>query len=87
MGGADEADLQEVLAAVGDVIDLIERHDGEGAEGVTARIRRSCAQLSSGDLDSLKTLLAETTGGMGSLNDYGFGTDVDDPDAPVLLDA
>ncbi|MFN3667691.1 MAG: hypothetical protein ACK4VY_00110 [Brevundimonas sp.] len=73
---AKEADLEEVLEAVGDVLDLIARHDGEGP--LTARIRRSCSMLAADDLDGLRSLLSETTGGMGSLNDYGFMSDVED---------
>lgn len=72
---ANEAELQEALDAVGEVLDLIERHDGEGQ--LTARIRRSCSTMALGDLGGLRSLLSETSGGMGSLNDYGFMSDVD----------
>lgn len=71
----DESERQGVLKAVYEVLELIEQHDGGGA--VTARVRSQCSLLASGEVDILESLLAETTGGMGSLNDYGFGSDVD----------
>ena len=74
---AEAPDIQEALAAVGEVLELIERQGGDSGAPVVARVRRSCALLASGDLNGLSSLLAETTGGMGSLNDYGFASDVD----------
>lgn len=74
---ANEAELQEALDAVGEVLDLIDRQDGDVSTHVTARMRRSCSLLATGDLDGLRSLLSEMTGGMGSLNDYGFISDVD----------
>jgi len=75
---ANEEELRAAIDAVGQVLDLIERHDGEIATDVTARVRRSLARLASGDPDALRSLLSEATGGMGSLNDYGFASRVDD---------
>lgn len=68
---------QEALDATGAVLDLIDRHGGRTATPVTARVRHTCSMLASGDEDALKSLLTETSGGMGSLNDYGFGSGVD----------
>lgn len=75
---ATEEDLREAIDAVGEVLDLIERYEGDAATTVTARVRRLCSLLAGGDLDALRSLLSETAGGMGSLNDYGFASRVDE---------
>ena len=67
-----ESEIQDVIEAVGDVADFLERHSGKGAEAALARVRKDSRRLAGGDLDALKSLLAETTGGMGSLNDLGL---------------
>lgn len=63
-------EIEDVIKAVGEITQLLERH---GGENIVARISKTCGRLSEGDLDALATLLAETTGGMGSLNDFGVG--------------
>lgn len=69
---------QDALDAIGEALDLMDHHDGQAAAPVTARVRQSCSRLAAGDEDALKSLLAETSGGMGSLNDYGLSSAVDE---------
>ena len=67
-------EIEDVIKAVGEITQFLERH---GGENIAARISKTCGRLSEGDLDALATLLAETTGGMGSLNDFGFGPEAE----------
>ena len=67
-------EIEDVIKAVGEITQLLERH---GGENIAARISKTCGRLSEGDLDALATLLAETTAGMGSLNDFGFGPEAE----------
>jgi hypothetical protein len=67
-------EIGDVIKAIGDITQFLERH---GGEEIAARISKTCRRLSEGDLDALGSLLAETTGGMGSLNDFGFGPEAD----------
>ncbi len=67
-------EIDDVIKAVGEITHLLARH---GGEDIAARVSKTCRRLSEGDLDVLGSLLAETSGGMGSLNDFGFGSQVE----------
>ncbi len=67
-------EIDDVINAIGEITQLLERH---GGEDIAARVSKTCGRLSEGDMDALATLLAETTGGMGSLNDFGFGPEAE----------
>ena len=67
-------EIDDVIKAVGEITQLLERH---GGEDIAARVSKQSRRLSEGDLDALRSLLAETTGGMGSLNDFGFGSETE----------
>lgn len=67
-------EIDDVIKAVGEITQLLECN---GGEVIAARVSKTCRRLSEGDLDALGSLLAEASGGMGSLNDFGFGPQVE----------
>ncbi|MDI1279977.1 hypothetical protein [Brevundimonas sp.] len=71
---SDRLEIDDVIKVVCEITQLVERH---GGEAIAARVAKTCRRLSEGDLDALGSLLAETTGGMGSLNDFGFGPEAE----------
>jgi hypothetical protein len=68
-------EIQAVVDSLEEVVSLLRRHGGDWGETVATRVDRYLAELSRGDVDVLGSVLADTTGGNGSIRDVSLAPD------------
>lgn len=64
-------EVQDVIDALAAVAHLLRKYGGDAGD-VVARVEDYRTRLAEGDIDALGSVLADTTGGMGSLRDVGL---------------
>lgn len=65
-------EVQDVIDALAAVADLLRNYGGEAGDVVAVRVEGYRAHVAAGDIDTLGSVLADTTGGMGSLRDVAL---------------